>query len=96
MAFGGVHTFMLKSGGGGGGGATDLFSVTPCAGGSNVLCEDTLGYMPAVDDVVVYGDGSTDYCGTIASTGQSGTAAYDISGTGFSNCSECESSIGGP
>lgn len=85
MAFGGVHPFMLKSGSGSG----DLFSVTPCAGGANVLCEDTLGESPIVDDVVMYGDGTTFYCGTVAATGQGGTAAFDIDSTGYADCDDC-------
>ena len=96
MAFGGVHPFMLKKAAAAGAGGGDLFSVTPCAGGSNVLCEDTGSIAPSASDVVTYGDGSTDYCGTIYSTGQSGTAVYNLSGTGFSDCTECESSLGGP
>ena len=92
MAFGGVHPFMLKKAAAGG----DLFSVTPCLGGSAVLCEDTGGISPSVDDVVTYGDGGlSDYCGTIAATGQGGSAAYDLTGTGFLDCSECASSLGG-
>ena len=90
MAFGGVHPFMLKSGAVV---ATDLFSVTPCLGGSAVLCEDTLGYMPAVDDVIQYGDGTTYYCGTVTATDQGGTAAYDISDTGYLDCDDCASSL---
>ena len=93
MAFGGVHPFMLKSGVAASG---DLFSVTPCLGGSAVLCEDTGSIAPSVGEVITYGDGSTDYCGTIAATGQGGSAAYDISSPGtFSNCSECAASLGG-
>jgi len=96
MAFGGVHPFMLKSGAAGGGGG-DLFSVTPCLGGSAVLCEDTGELAPSVDDVITYGDGSTDYCGTISATGQGGSAAYDISSLGtFTDCDECAESLGGP
>lgn len=95
MAFGGVHPFMLKAAGdGGGGGGGDLFSVTPCAGGARVLCDDPYGAMPAVDDIVIY-DGNT-ACGTVYSTGQGGTADYDLDEIFDGNCSECESSLGGP
>ena len=93
MAFGGVHPFMLKKAAAAGG---DLFSVTPCLGGSAVLCEDTMGIEPSVDDVVTYSDG-TEYCGTVSATGQGGTAAYDLSGSGYIDCDECaESLMGGP
>jgi hypothetical protein len=91
MAFGGVHPFMLKSSAAGG----DLFSVTPCLGGSAVLCEDTLPVAPSVDDVVTYSDG-TEYCGTVSATGQGGTAAYDLTGSGYYDCDECDESLGGP
>jgi hypothetical protein len=87
---------MLKAGSGGGGGGGDLFSVTPCLGGSAVLCEDTLDVAPSVDDVVTYTDSSTEYCGTVSATGQGGTAAYDLSGSGYYDCDECDESLGGP
>ena len=93
MAFGGVHPFMLKKAAAASG---DLFSVTPCLGGAAVLCEDTMTVDPSVDDVVVYTASGSQYCGTVSATGQGETAAYDLESKGFSSCSECASSIGGP
>lgn len=84
---------MLKASGGGGGG--DLFSVTPCLGGSAVLCEDTGSLEPSVDDVVTYGDLSNTYCGTIAATGQGGSAVYDLIDSGYLDCDDCAESLGG-
>ena len=93
MAFGGVHPFMLKKAAAASG---DLFSVAPCLGGSAVLCEDTGSLAPSVDDIITYGDGSTDYCGTVTATGQGGSAAYDISSLGtFASCEACAESLGG-
>ena len=89
MAFGGIHPFFLKKAAASGG----LFLVTPCAGGANVLCEDTGSVEPSVDDVVIYGDDT--YCGTVYSTGQSGTAAYDLDEVFSGNCTDCQSSLGG-
>ena len=91
MAFGGIHPFMLKKAAAGG----DLFSVTPCMGGSAVLCEDTYSLEPSVGDVVSYTDYSDVFCGTVAATSQGGTAAFDLEQGGFTDCSDCESQIGG-
>jgi hypothetical protein len=94
MAFGGIHPFMLKKAAAGGGG--DLYSVTPCLGGAAVLCEDTMIVAPSVDDVVSYTDSSYNYyCGTVAATGQGGTAAYDLDSSGFTDCDDCADYIGG-
>ena len=94
MAFGGIHPFLLKKAAGAGG---DLFSVTPCLGGFAVLCEDTMSVEPSVDDVVTYTGSGSEYCGTVSATDQGGTAAYDLSSSGFADCEECsESLLGGP
>tara|TARA_R100001244_G_C5146026_1_gene128813 strand:- start:96 stop:374 length:279 start_codon:yes stop_codon:yes gene_type:complete len=91
MAFGGVHPFMLKKAAAASG---DLFSVTPCLGGAAVLCEDTGSLAPSVSDVVTYGDLSNTYCGTIAATGQGGSAVYDLVDDGYLDCDDCALSLG--
>ena len=88
MAFGGVHPFMLKKAGGGGG---DLFSVTPCGGGANVLCADPMDADPSVNDVVIYDEYTA--CGTVYSTGQGGTADYDLDEIFDGDCSQCVGSL---